>query len=113
MDDSILTSVKKYCGIDRDCTDFDTILLGHINGVLSILTQVGVGAQNGTYISDDSTTWGDITGNDPRLSMARSYVECKVKLIFDPPTISAVLESMKELIKEFEWRLNVAGDTTM
>lgn len=112
MNSSILTSVKKFCGIDADCTDFDTIILGHINAVLAILTQVGAGPQNGLYISDDSATWIDFIGNDPKLAMARSYVECKVKLIFDPPTNSAVLESMKELIKEFEWRLNVAADTT-
>ena len=111
MNSSILTSVKNFCGIDADCADFDTIILGHINAVLSIVTQVGAGLESGLYVTDDSTTWSDFIGNDPKLSMVRSYVECKVKLIFDPPTNSAVLESMKELIKEFEWRLNVAADT--
>ena len=31
----------------------------------------------------------------------------KVKLLFDPPLSTAVMECYKEQIKELEWRLNV------
>lgn len=41
----------------------------------------------------------------------KTYVYMKVKLIFDPPLSSAVLESMNRTISELEWRLNVAADT--
>ena len=34
----------------------------------------------------------------------------KVKLMFDPPTSSAIMESMNRMIGELEWRLNVAVD---
>ena len=35
----------------------------------------------------------------------------KVKLMFDPPLSSAVIECTKEQIKELEWRLQVAVDS--
>ncbi len=40
----------------------------------------------------------------------KTYVCMKVKLIFDPPTSSAVLESMNRIISEYEWLLNAAVD---
>ena len=45
--DSILTSVKKLLGITEECTDFDADLIMHINSVLMILTQIGVGPSEG------------------------------------------------------------------
>ena len=35
----------------------------------------------------------------------------KVKLMFDPPLSSAVIECYKAQINEYEWRLNVEADT--
>ena len=35
----------------------------------------------------------------------------KVKLLFDPPTISAVMEAMNKMAKEYEWRLNVEAES--
>jgi len=34
----------------------------------------------------------------------------KVKLLFDPPLSSSVIESMNRIISEFEWRIQVAAD---
>ena len=34
----------------------------------------------------------------------------KVKLLFDPPLGSAVIEVMNRQIQEFEWRLSIAAD---
>ena len=34
----------------------------------------------------------------------------KVKLLFDPPTSSAVTEAINKMISELEWRLNAAVD---
>ena len=50
--DSILTSVKKLLGITEECTDFDADLILHINSVLMILTQIGVGPSEGFSIKD-------------------------------------------------------------
>ena len=44
------------------------------------------------------------------LEDVKTYIYLKVKIIFDPPTNSAVLQNYKELIKEYEWRLNSKED---
>lgn len=109
--ESILTSVKKLLGIDKDYTHFDTDLIMHINSVLSILTQMGVGPANGFSITSDSERWSDFIADDSnRFSLVKSYVHLKVKLLFDPPLGSAVIESMNRQISEFEWRLFIAAD---
>lgn len=108
--DSILTSIKNLLGIIEECTDFDQIIIMHINSVFSILNQLGVGPAAGFNIEDDSAVWSDFIGNDPRLSDVKSFVYLKVRMLFDPPLSSAVAESMNRLASELEWRINVAVD---
>ena len=110
--DSILTSIKKLLGIAEDYEHFDQDLIIHINSVLSVLTQLGVGPSEGFSIEDENATWKDFIPEDKRLSSIRSYVYMKVKLLFDPPLSSSVMESMNRMISEFEWRLNVAAEPT-
>lgn len=110
--DSILTSIKKLLGIAEDYEHFDQDLIIHINSVLSILTQLGVGPSEGFSIEDENATWNDFIPEDKRLSSIRSYVYMKVKLLFDPPLSSSVMESMNRMISEFEWRLNVTAEPT-
>ena len=110
--DSILTSIKKLLGIAEDYEHFDQDLIIHINSVLSVLTQLGVGPSEGFSIEDENATWNDFIPEDKQLSSIRSYVYMKVKLLFDPPLSSSVMESMNRMISEFEWRLNVAAEST-
>ena len=51
--DSILTSIKKLLGIPEEYTAFDADLLIHINSVLAILTQMGIGPSDGFIITDN------------------------------------------------------------
>lgn len=108
--ESILTSIKKLLGIDANYTHFDPDLIMHINSVFSILTQMGVGPANGFSITDASKTWGDFIKEPNKFSLVKSYTHLKVKLLFDPPLSSAVIESINRQISEFEWRLFVAAD---
>lgn len=110
VEDSILLSVKKSLGLDPSMTHFDPDIIICINSVLNVLTQLGVGSSKGFIISSEDSTWDELIGEDQRLNMVKTYVFLKVKIIFDPPTTGAVLESCKELIKEYEWRLNVQVD---
>lgn len=109
--DSILTSIKKLLGIAEEYNHFDGDLIMHINSVFSILTQLGVGPSEGFYIEDDGTTWDEFTNDVKTLNNVKSYMYLKVKLLFDPPLSSAVMESMNRSISEFEWRLNVAAES--
>jgi hypothetical protein len=109
--ESILTSVKKLLGIDKDYTHFDNDLIMHINSVFMVLTQLGVGPSEGFAISDANTMWSDFIGEDDKNFQAiKTYVYMKVRLMFDPPLSSAVLDSMSRTICELEWRLNVQVD---
>ena len=108
--DSILLSVKKALGIDGDGTDFDTELIMHINTVLSTLTQIGVGNEDGFTISGEDEKWSDFVADEPRWSQIRTYVYTKVRLIFDPPQGAAVVEAMNKVANELEWRLYVIAD---
>lgn len=107
---SILTSIKKMLGIDEEYDCFDTDLIVHINSVFMILTQMGVGPSEGFIISDKTTTWDEFLQDTKQLESVRSYVYLKVKLLFDPPLSSVVMDATNRLISELEWRLNVAGE---
>lgn len=108
--ESILTSIKKLLGIAEEYEHFDSDLIMHINSVFSILTQLGVGPENGFMITDKSAVWEDFIPNSVKLQIVKSYMHLKVKLLFDPPLGSAVIEAMNRQISEFEWRLNSAVD---
>lgn len=108
--DSILTTIKKLLGIEETYENFDMDLILHINSVFTILTQIGVGPKEGYSITDKTATWADFLGDDPRLNTAVSFTYLKVKLLFDPPTSSSAVDSMNNLVKEFEWRLYVTAD---
>lgn len=108
--ESILTSIKKMLGIGEGYEHFDTDLIMHINSVFSILTQLGVGPSEGFSISNDLTLWSDFIPEGQKLDLVKSYMYLKVKLLFDPPSSSAVMESINRMISEFEWRLNVMVD---
>ena len=108
--DSILTSVKKMLGITEDYEHFDADLIMHINSVFMILTQLGVGPSEGFSIEGKLDTWDDFISTGSNLEAVKSYVYLKVKLLFDPPLSSSVMESMNRMISELEWRLNVSVD---
>ena len=109
--DSILTSVKKMLGIAEEYTHFDADLIMHINSVFLVLTQLGVGPPNGYSIVDEYDIWSDFVPESAGLDMVKTYIYMKVRLLFDPPASSAVMEATNRMISEFEWRLNVAAES--
>lgn len=113
--DSILDSVKKDLGIVEEYHHFDDDIIMAINTVFSVLTQLGVGPENGFSITDSDTTWDEYLNatnhtNYQQLEFVKTYVSKRAKIIFDPPASSAVSESIKSVISELEWRINVAVD---
>lgn len=110
--ESILTSIKKLLTINEDCLDFDTDIIMHINTVFSGLKQMGAGPKEGFTIKDKYALWTDyIPKTNQNLEMIKTYVYLKVRLIFDPPTISSLLESLQKMVEEYEWRISVEVDT--
>lgn len=109
--ESILTSTKKLLGITEEYEHFDADLVMHINTVFLNLAQIGVGPKEGFYIEDKTSDWSDFIGDATQLQAVKTYMYLKVKLLFDPPLSSAVIESTNRTIAELEWRLRLAAET--
>ena len=88
----------------------DADLIMHINSVLMILRQMGVGPQEGFGISDATATWSEFCQNRADIEAVKSYTALKVKMLFDPPQSSSTMEATKNLISELEWRLYAECD---
>ena len=108
--ESILTSITQLLAIKEAYEYYDEQIIMHINSVFFILTQLGVGPSEGFSIEDKFATWNDFLPNEQNIEAVKSYMHLKVKLLFDPPMSSAVLESINRLISELEFRLNVATE---
>lgn len=106
MEESILVSIKKLLGITEDYPHFDQDIILQINSAFSALNQLGVGPKDGFSIEDSSAVWTDFI-NDPRLNFAKTYVQIKVKLAFDPPTSGTLTDSYNRQLDEITWRLTV------
>ena len=101
----ILTDIKKSLGFDEEYKAFDKDIVLQINSALSILKQIGVDVVS-SVTEDGSEDWSDVLGECADIEMIKNYIFMKTKLVFDPPLNGSVLESIKEQIKEFEWRIN-------
>lgn len=109
---SILTSIKKLLGVDEDYTQFDTDIIIHINTIFMTLKQLGVGPTQGFKIVDNTAEWEDFITERIDLEGLKTYMYLKVRLVFDPPQSSYLIENIKEQIKELEWRLNFQVEST-
>lgn len=111
--ESILTSIKKLLGITEEYQHFDADLIIHINSVFSILTQLGVGPSEGFFIEDDSATWYNFIPEGQNYESVKTFVQLKVRMLFDPPANSVVMESMNRIAKELEWRLQTEAELAL
>lgn len=113
MENSILISTKKALGIDAGYEVFDLDIITHINSAFSTLTQLGVGPVNGFMIEDDEATWDEFfQSEDFQYNSVKTYIYLKVRMLFDPPQTSYLIEAMNKQIQEIEWRLNVHREET-
>lgn len=113
MEESILDSVKLSLGIPVEYEHFDQQIMLHLNTVMAILPQLGVGPEEGFFVQDDSTTWGELIGDTElayKLLYVKSYVCLRVRLLFDPPSSSGAIDAMERQMRELEWRITVTKD---
>jgi len=102
----ILVDTKRLLGISPDDTSFDLELTMHVNSVITILTQLGVGPETG-FVITPATPWTEFIGERKDLEIIRSYIYLKVRLLFDPPQNSFLVKSIDDQCKEYEWRIEV------
>lgn len=106
--EGILVSIKKMLGIPEDYDHFDADITMHINTAFMVLAQLGVGPSGFTV--DEYTTWSDYIPEGKNYESIKTYIGMRVRLLFDPPSSSIVMECMNRAIHEFEWRLNSEAD---
>ncbi len=111
MNESILNSIKQLLGVDPSYDVYDGDIMIHINTAFARLHSLGVGPKKAFFIEDESASWNDFMPEDTLFHNVKTFIHLKVKIVFDPPLSSAVLEVMKEQIKELEFLLNVAAET--
>lgn len=112
--DSILSTVKKLAGnMTQEYEYFDMDLLVFTNSTLAILTQLGVGPDEGFLINDVTAKWSDFIGegnNKVLFGLVKAYVPLKVRQKFDPATSTVVSNSLDACIAELEWRIREAAE---
>lgn len=101
MSDSIISSVNQYLGLEDDDPSYSVEILSLINGAILTLSQLGVCK---SIVITKDTMWEDVV-SDVDLEASKLYIQLKVKVAFDPPSTSAVLDAMERMIHELEWRL--------
>ena len=104
--DSILDSIKSMLGIDVEDTNFDKELIVFINGALSTINKLGVGP-TGYRISNNSNTWVEFLLDRTDLEEVKTNVYLRVRLVFDPPQNSFLVNSIKEQIAEGNWYIEL------
>jgi len=107
VEESILKSTKKILGLAPEYTPFDLDVITHINAAFSILNQLGVGPKEGFSIEDENDTWDEFPVPTEQLHLVKTYIYLKVRILFDPPGTSFLLDSVTNQLHEYEWRLNV------
>lgn len=105
MTGSILNDTKKVLGLAAEYDAFDADVIMHINSILNVLFQMGIGPTEGYQIEGADNTWTEFTEDNVLLNLVKSYVYLRVRLIFDPPSTSFHLTALAEQVKELEWRI--------
>ena len=109
VEDSILLSIKKLLGMEPEEFDqYDVDITLHINTVIETLNQIGVDMPDGFSVTDKTVLWSDYL-NRAKYSQIKdsikSYIYMKVRLVFDPPTNTSLINAINESVKELEWRI--------
>lgn len=108
MEESILIGTKKILGIAATDTSFDFDIITHINSAFGNLYDLGIGPDTGFVIEDDTALWADLAEEDKAtMSLIKTCVYLRVRMLFDPPTTSYLLGALEKQIAEHDFRLSV------
>ncbi len=107
MFNDVLTDVKQMVGASIYDDSFDVNIVIAINSTLAVLSDIGISEVDDVRINiGDTKTWDELLGGRTDIEYVKSYIYLKVKMLFDPPSSSALLDAYNRQIAEFEWRLN-------
>lgn len=104
MNDSILITIRNCLGL-KNVNVFDEDLILFINSALATMKQIGV-TKSLFRITGEDETWSDFLQEKSLFEMVKEFVFIKVRMMFDPPNSSYVMQSLKEESEELKWRIN-------
>ena len=110
MNESIFTTIKTLLDVNADDDSFDADILTYINSALYSLRQLGVGPKEGFVVTGADQTWSEFSTNASLIGEVKTYIQQKVRLLFDPPNNSFLVSAIQENLKELEFRLNMDGE---
>ena len=108
---SVLNTIKKLLGLDADDDSFDSDICIGINSAILTLSQLGLEGTEGFIVTSDEQEWSDYLNDSKLLPMVQQYIHLKTKMSFDPPQNSFVVENLKQIITELEWRIRMVSET--
>lgn len=108
MDQSILDSVRKIIGNGELDEFFNSDLCMAINTVLMQAHAMGLVCDDFSIV-DNTKTWRDILLKEDQINLHAliSWTALRTRLLFDPPTSSALLNSIKEEAQRLEWYIYI------
>lgn len=106
MEENILKSVKDSVGINYSENVFDDEIIMHINMAFSTLFQLGIGKGAPYKLEDKSLDWISMFSDYlDYLSFIKEYTYLKVKILFDPPSNTSLLDAYTKQLNEIEYRI--------
>lgn len=104
---NVITDVKQMVGASIYDDSFDVNIVISINSALAVLSDIGISEVDDVSLKiGDTMTWDELLDGRSDIEYIKSYVQLKVKMLFDPPSSSALLDAYNRQIEEFEWRLS-------
>lgn len=113
LSDSILVSVKQTFWPDvEEGTNmpFDAELITHINSIFTDICNLGIGPVTPYKITGETETWHDFYSDIDKVNNVKDYMYLRLRLIFDPPANSFLVNSYEKQIQKLEWYLTVISD---
>lgn len=105
---TILEDVRKVIGGGSIDHYFDDQICMHINTEIFTLDQLGVVINH--VVVNDETKWAEVIPDIKEFEAIKTWLGLKVRLIFDPPTSSYVMESITSNLNELEFRIQTKAD---
>lgn len=109
MNESIFDSIRKIIGTGELDEYFNPDLCFAINSVLMQAHSMGLVCDDYS-ISDNTKTWADILKREDQINLHAliSWAALRTRLLFDPPTSSILLNSIKEEADRLEWYIYIS-----
>ena len=97
-------------GIPVEVYNFDDTLIVLVNTSIAKLHQLGiVNSKLVRLMVDGTETWSSIIHDDMYIGV-QTYIFLQVRMQFDPPANSFVLDALQRSSDELEWRLRVQAE---